>query len=72
MVAWALMLWWAVQEALYALESSIITWTEQIEAVLRTEPDDILDQNERAGALKQLEFWEAKAKNLGYILEQAS
>lgn len=27
------------------------------------EPDDILDANEAAGAMKQLEFWEEKVHN---------
>ena len=51
------------KEALYGLESSIITWTEQIEAVLRTSPDDILEEDSTAGALKQIDFWEVGLKN---------
>eukprot|EP00656_Telonema_subtile_P018040 TRINITY_DN1972_c0_g1_i10.p1 TRINITY_DN1972_c0_g1~~TRINITY_DN1972_c0_g1_i10.p1 ORF type:complete len:4525 (-),score=1414.93 TRINITY_DN1972_c0_g1_i10:97-13671(-) len=58
------------KDTLYALEGAIITWTEQIKAVLCSEPEDILAEDDCAGALKQIEFWANKAKNLGFVLEQ--
>ena len=55
------------KEALYALEDCIVTWTEQIKMVLLTDPDDTLKEDETAGCMKQIEFWENKLGNLEHI-----
>jgi len=58
------------KDTLYALEGAIITWTEQIKAVLCSEPEDILAEDECAGALKQIDFWSNKSKNLQFVIQQ--
>ena len=60
----------ASKETLYALEGCIVTWTDQIKINLRTDPDDILKENIGAGAMNQIDFWEAKLANLNSIRDQ--
>jgi len=60
----------ASKETLYALEGCIVTWTDQIKLNLRTDPDDILKENISAGAMNQIDFWEAKLANLNSIRDQ--
>jgi dynein heavy chain len=46
------------------LEGALITWTKQIKAVLKLDPEQILQADEEAGPLAEIQFWEDKANNL--------
>lgn len=52
------------------LEGALITWTKQIKAVLKLDPEHVLQTNELAGPLSEIQFWEDKASNLYGLLEQ--
>ncbi|KAH8062602.1 dynein light chain binding protein [Aureococcus anophagefferens] len=60
------------KDAIHALESSIITWTKQIKAVLKQDPETALVTEGRPhpGPVAELDFWTAKARNLNSIFDQ--
>ena len=52
------------KDAIHALESAIITWTKQIKAVLKEDPEGLsTDINPHPGPVAELDFWAAKSKN---------
>jgi len=60
------------KEVLYNLESVIITWTDQIKSVLRSDPADILKEKDTVGSMSQTYFWEQKLKTLDKLQSQLS
>lgn len=60
------------KDAIHVLESSIITWTKQIKAVLKLDPETTLRTEERPypGPGAEIEFWADKARNLNVIFDQ--
>ena len=46
------------------LEAAIITWQKQIKAVLAQDPESLLKQGQDPNPLKEIEFWQNRAKNL--------
>ena len=58
------------KDTLYLLESSLVSWTDIIKAVLTAKPEEVLIEDETAGALQQIDFWSSKAKNLAFLIEQ--
>ena len=59
------------KDAIHALESAIITWTKQIKAVLKEDPEGLsTDERPHPGPVAELDFWQAKSKNLDSIFDQ--
>ena len=60
------------KDAIHALESAIITWTKQIRAVLKEDPETTLatEKCPHPGPVAELDFWTAKSKNLNSIFDQ--
>eukprot|EP00854_Cymbomonas_tetramitiformis_P010886 gene10886-12881_t len=57
---------------IHVLESAVVTWTNQIKNVLKTDPEGALQAGEDPGPLTELEFWTGKSANLHSIYEQLS
>ena len=59
------------KDAIHALESAIITWTKQIKAVLKEDPEGLATlTTPHPGPVAELDFWAAKSKNLDSIFDQ--
>ena len=55
---------------MHVLETAVVTWTNQIKAVLKTEPEGVLKSGENPGPMMGVEFWSEKASNLERIMQQ--
>ena len=58
------------KERVHVLETAAVTWSRQIKAVLKTEPEQVLKTGLHPGPLVELEFWQSKRYNLASIREQ--
>jgi len=58
------------KDRVHVLETAVVTWTNQIKAVLKTEPEGVLNADGFPGPLQGVEFWTEKANNLARILQQ--
>eukprot|EP00760_Papus_ankaliazontas_P013352 PhM_4_TR15700/c3_g1_i1/m.85000/K10408/DNAH; dynein heavy chain, axonemal len=63
------------KDLLYQLESSIVSWTQQIKAAMKRNPEEMLEEAKRPGGvhpgpLKEIEFWKNKAENLRQLEDQ--
>jgi dynein heavy chain len=52
------------RERVHILETAVILWSKQIEAVLKTDPQDVIDQGGFPTPLVELDFWKTKAADL--------
>ena len=57
-------------DRIHILESCVVTWTRQIKAVLKADPDEALKRGELPGPETELNFWTERATNLNSIHEQ--
>ena len=61
----------AVKDQVHGLEGCLITWTKQIKNILKQDPESTLNKrNVHPGPLEELNFWQAKSKNLNSIFDQ--
>ena len=60
------------KDRVHVLESAVITWTHQIKTVLKADPEAKLKAGLHPGPSEEIEFWEAKGRNLNSIHEQLS
>ena len=60
----------AGKDRIHVLEGCLITWTKQIKAVLRQDPEDLLRSDGHPIPLVETEFWRNKSVNLNSIFEQ--
>lgn len=59
------------KDKIHILESAIVTWTKQIKAVLKGDPDSALKiKGNYPGPLIELDFWKERAANLNAIEDQ--
>lgn len=59
------------QDKIHILESAIVTWTKQIKAVLKSDPDAPLKvAGQYPGPMAEVNFWGERAANLNSIHEQ--
>jgi dynein heavy chain len=58
------------KERVAVLEGAVVTWTRQVKAVLKADPEALLKAGEHPGPSAELEFWRGKANNLVAVQEQ--
>lgn len=58
------------KDRVHLLEGCIVTWTGQIKAVLKQDPEKLLAAGGHPGPLVELDFWEAKAHKLSSMYQQ--
>ena len=58
------------KDRVHLLESAVITWTKQIKAVLKQDPETKLKSGDQPTPEVEVRFWEAKAANLNSVFEQ--
>ena len=58
------------KERIHVLEGTIITWTKQIKAVLKQDPEMLLNSGSHPGPMAELGFWKSVSMNLNSIFEQ--
>ena len=58
------------KDRVHVLEATVTTWTREIKAVLRREPDQALKEGHHPGPLTELDFWANKASSLNAIHDQ--
>jgi dynein heavy chain len=52
------------------LEGAIVSWTKQINSVLKWEPEQMVLHGQTPGPEKEIEFWQTKSSNLNGIFNQ--
>jgi dynein heavy chain len=52
------------------LEGAIVSWTKQINSVLKWEPEQMLLRGQSPGPEKEIDFWQTKSSNLNGIFNQ--
>ena len=55
---------------MHVLETSVVTWSDQIKGVIKTDFESVLLLNPSAGPGKGLDFWLSRHSNLLSIVEQ--
>ncbi len=55
---------------MHALETAVVTWTNQIKEVLKNGPDKLTKEGTYPGPLAEIDFWESKYTNLLSISNQ--
>eukprot|EP00759_Apiculatamorpha_spiralis_P055577 PhF_6_TR7845/c0_g1_i1/m.11422/K10408/DNAH; dynein heavy chain, axonemal len=62
------------KDLLYQLETSIVSWTQQIKAAMKRNPEEMLEEAKRGaehpGPMMEIEFWKQKAENLKQLEDQ--
>jgi dynein heavy chain len=58
------------KERVHLLETSVVQWANRIQAVLATDPDAALKDGSNPDPESEIQFWEAKGKNLESLHEQ--
>lgn len=58
------------KERIHLLETSVVQWTEKIQSVLATDPEQAMKQGQHPDPLMEMEFWRAKASDLTSLHEQ--
>jgi dynein heavy chain len=58
------------KDRIHLLEGAVITWTKQIKAVLKQDPEGLLKQGLHPTPDREIAFWDNKAENLNAIFEQ--
>uniref|UniRef100_A0A673UT43 Dynein heavy chain tail domain-containing protein n=1 Tax=Suricata suricatta TaxID=37032 RepID=A0A673UT43_SURSU len=59
-----------VDQIIYAMESAVIQWSRQVQAVLKRESSQPLLQGENSTPKVELEFWKSRAEDLEHIHNQ--
>ena len=52
------------------IEGIIIKWAHQVDEVLSQESDQQLEEGKHPGPLTEIDFWDAKCRNLESLFEQ--
>ena len=60
------------KDHIHGLETAIVRWSKQINGVLKTDPEQILNSDLDPDPIVELEFWISKSKNLNSISTQIS
>ncbi|KAL0479463.1 dynein beta chain [Acrasis kona] len=58
------------KDTVHALETSVVTWTNQIKDVLKNGPDKLSSPGQYPGPLDEIDFWDSKYNNLQSISNQ--
>ncbi|EPQ13414.1 Dynein heavy chain 9, axonemal [Myotis brandtii] len=58
------------KSVIYAIESAVIQWSRQVQAVLNKESSQPLFQGENPTPWVELEFWKSRSEDLEYIYDQ--
>jgi dynein heavy chain len=58
------------RERVHLLESAVVQWTNKLHVVLNTDPSDAIGKGLNPDPKTELEFWKAKAKDLGALTKQ--